>query len=94
LAVLSEWDGELEKAIGQMREAESLTEEIGLPGELWQIRAKIGELHERHGEVREAREAFSRAAQTLRDLAAKIKDERLRESFLSAPRARRVLGHV
>ena len=93
VAVLSEWEGELERALGQMRQAESLTEEIGMPGELWQIRAKIGELHERRGEVGEAREAFSRAAQTLRDLAAKIKDERLREGFLSAPRMRRVLGH-
>ena len=93
LAVLSEWEGELERAISQMREAEALTERIGLPGELWPIRAKIGELHERRGEVGEAKKAFSRATQTLRDLAAKIKDEGLREGFLLAPRVRRVLGY-
>jgi predicted ATPase/DNA-binding SARP family transcriptional activator len=94
LAVLSEWEGELERAIGQMWEAEILTTEIGLPGELWQIQAKIGELYERRGDVGEAREAFSRAAQTVRGLGAKIKDEGLRESFHSTPRVRRVLGHV
>ena len=62
-----------------------------MPGELWQMRARIGELHERRGEAGEAQQAFSRAAQTLRDLAAKIKDEGLREGFLAAPKARRVL---
>jgi tetratricopeptide (TPR) repeat protein len=91
LAVLSEWEGELEGAIGRLREAEALAEEIGPPAELWQIRARIGDLYERRGEVAEAREAFSRAAQTLRDLAAKIEDEELREGFLSAPRVSRVL---
>ena len=94
LAVLGELEGDVEKAIGQLHEAEVLAEGIGLPGELWQIRARIGELHERRGEVGEARGAFSRAARTLRDLAGKIKDEDLREGFLTAPRVRRVLDRV
>jgi tetratricopeptide (TPR) repeat protein len=93
LAVLSEWKGDTTRAIDQLEEAEALAEEIGLPGQLWQIGARIGELHERRGEVGEAREAFFRAAQTLRDLAAKIKDEGLREGFLAASQVRRVLGH-
>jgi tetratricopeptide (TPR) repeat protein len=93
LAVLSEWEGDTERALGRLREAEALAEEIGMPGELWQMRARIGELHERRGEAGEAQQAFSRAAQTLRDLAAKIKDEGLREGFLAAPKARRVLEH-
>ncbi len=41
----------------------------------------------------DAWEAFSRAAQILRDLAAKIKDEGLREGFLAESQVRRVLGH-
>ena len=92
LAVLDEWKGDTQRALGRLRRAEALAEEIGLPGELWQMRAKIGELHERRGEVGEARQAFSRAALTLRDLAAKIEDEGLREGFLSAPKVRRVLS--
>jgi hypothetical protein len=40
------------------------------------------------------REAFSQAAQTLRALAGKIRDEKLRETFLSALWVRRVLGHT
>jgi tetratricopeptide (TPR) repeat protein len=93
LAVLSEWEGDTERALSRLREAEALAEEIGLPGELWQMRARIGELHERRGEAEEAHQAFSRAAQVLKDLAAKIKDEELRERFLAAPRVRRVLEH-
>ena len=93
LAVLSEWEGDTKRAIDRLREAEAFAEKIGPPGELWQIRNRIGELRERRGEREQARTAFSRAAQTLRDLAAKIKDEELREGFLSAPRVRRVLGH-
>jgi hypothetical protein len=92
LAVLDEWKGDTQRASDRLRRAEALAEEIGLPGELWQMRAKIGELHERRGEVGEARQAFSRAALTLRDLAAKIEDEGLREGFLSAPKVRRVLA--
>jgi hypothetical protein len=79
--------------LGRLREAEALAGEIGLPGELWQIGARIGELHERRGEVDEAHQAFSQAAQILQGLAAKIEDEGLREGFLAAPRVRRVLEY-
>jgi tetratricopeptide (TPR) repeat protein len=92
LAVLSEFEGDTERAMDRLHAALTLTEKIGLPGELWQIQSKIGELHERRGEVEQAREAFFGAAQTLRMLAQKIEDEELRERFLSAPRVRRMLG--
>ena len=93
LAVLSVWEGNMQTAIEQLHEAEALAEGIGQPGELWQIRASIGDLYERLGEFGEARAAFSRAAQILGTLAEKIRDEVLREGFLAAPRVRRVLGH-
>ncbi len=93
LAVLIEWEGDTERALGRLHEAEALAEEIGLPGELWQIQSRIGMLYERRGEIGEARAAFSRAAQTLRALAQEIEDEKLREGFLASPRVRRVLGH-
>ena len=92
-AVLNEWEGDMKRALDHLGEAEALAEKIGPPGDLWQLRARIGELYERRGQIGEAREAFSRAAQTLSGLAEKIKDEELRESFLSAPQVRRVLGH-
>ncbi len=50
LAVLDRWDGDTEGAIEHLREAEALAEEMGLPGELWQIRAALGKLHEESGD--------------------------------------------
>jgi len=94
LAVLSEFEGDTNRAIEHLHEARALAEKIELPKELWQIQARVGDLHERLEEASEAREAFSLAAQTLRMLAGKIRDEELRERFLSAPQVRRVLGHT
>ena len=94
MAVLSEFEGDTERAIEHLHEADTLAQKIGVPGELWQIQARLGELHERRGEEGEAQEAFSLAAQTLSGLAQKIRDEDLREGFLSAARVRRVLGHT
>jgi tetratricopeptide (TPR) repeat protein len=91
LAILGEWEGDPERAIDHLREAEELAEKLGLPGELWRIRAALGGLYERRGETEQAHAAFSRAAQTLRTLAEKIEDEGLREGFLSAAPVRRVL---
>lgn len=91
LAVLSEFEGDTGRAIEHLHEARALAQRIGLPKELWQIQSRVGELYERRGEEGEAQEAFSLAAQTLRMLAQKIGDEDLRERFLSAPQARRVL---
>ena len=84
----------VDRELDRLRGAEALAEKIGLPGELWQIQCKIGELQEQRGQTEEARAGFSRAAQTLRMLAQKIGDEELREGFLSAARVRRVLGHA
>jgi len=93
MAVLSEFEGDTQRALGQLHEARTLAEKIGLPKELWQSQSKIGELHEQRGQTEEAREAFPLAAQTLRMLGENIGDEKLREGFLSAARVRRVLTH-
>ena len=93
MAILSEFEGDTQRAIAQLHEARTLAEKIGLPKELWQSQSQIGELHGQHGQTEEAREAFSLAAQTLRMLAENIGDEKLREGFLSTARVRRVLMH-
>jgi tetratricopeptide (TPR) repeat protein len=93
LADLSQWEGNTQRAVDHLREAEALAEKLGLPKELWQSQSEIGYLHEQRGQTEEAREAFSLAAQTLRMLAVNIGDEKLREGFLSAARVRRVLRH-
>jgi hypothetical protein len=86
LTTLARWDGEIGGALTHLREAEALAQEMGLPDELWQIRAALGELHEEGGEAERAGEAFLRAAETLQSLADRIDDPALRESFLGTPR--------
>jgi tetratricopeptide (TPR) repeat protein len=94
LALLSEFEGNTQRAIEHLHEAEALAEKIGLPGELRRIRSRLGDLHERRGEDGLARQAFSRAVQTLRMLAEKIGDDKLRNDFLAAPQVHRVLGRA
>jgi hypothetical protein len=91
LASLARWDGEVGGALAYLREAEALAREMGLPGELWQIKAASGELHEEGGEKKRARDAFLQAAETLQSLAGRIDDPALRESFLATPRVWHVL---
>jgi len=91
MAVLHRWRGDAEGALGYLLEAQALAGEIGLPGELWQIRISLGELHEERGEHEEADEAYSLASLSVRDLAGKMKDEGLRSDFLDAPQVRRSL---
>ena len=68
-----------------------MAEEIGLPGELWQIWATRGELHEQRGESEVAHDTFSRAAHIVERFAGEIENEILNEALLSAPQLRRVL---
>jgi tetratricopeptide (TPR) repeat protein len=91
LAVLAEWDGQTGEALARLQEARTLAQEIGLPGELWQIWEAIGELHEQRGEPEDASAAFSLAASILERLAGEIEDEALKQGFLSSPQLRRVL---
>jgi hypothetical protein len=91
LAVLDGYDGETGEALSRLRRAAVLAEDLGLPGELWQIKAEMGELHELRGEPENALCAFSRAARIVERLAGEIEDEAIKEAFLSAPQPRRVL---
>ena len=91
LAALHRWDGQIRAAVNRLREAEALAGGIGLAGELWQIRAALGELYEQGGETKEARRAFAAAEIGVRGLAERIKDERLKEGFLGARQVQRIL---
>jgi tetratricopeptide (TPR) repeat protein len=91
LTGLARWDGDLGGALARLREAETLAQEMGLPGELWQIKAALGELYEERGDEEHARDAFTQAAQILRSLADRIDNPRLQASFLGAARARYML---
>jgi tetratricopeptide (TPR) repeat protein len=92
LATLAQWDGETREALASLQEAgRILANEIGLPGELWQIQVALGEVYTSCGEREQAHQAFARAVEIVRGLAEKIGDEALRTNFLAEPAVRRVL---
>jgi hypothetical protein len=82
-ALVSHCQGATEHAIAQLHEAAALAEEIGLPGELWQIYTALGELYRMRGAETQAQALRSRAATILRTLAGSLHDEHLREDFLA-----------
>ncbi len=94
LAVLAQWDNELDQAIAHLEAARDLAEQLGLPGELWQILAVLGELYQSCKNESQAQQAFARAAQVVQSLADRMEDEQQRTAFLSAQGVRAVLGYA
>jgi predicted ATPase len=93
-AVLARWRGDPGQAIGQLQEAAALAADIGLPGDLWQINAALSELYRQQGDEAQALAVATRARETLRALAARLDDGRLREAFLAAEPARGLLAEA
>jgi tetratricopeptide (TPR) repeat protein len=91
LATQAQWDGETREAIAYLEEAALLANEIGLPGELWQIQVALGEVYNSCGEREQEYQAFARAVAIVQELAKKMGDEALRTNFLAEPAIRRVL---
>ena len=92
LALLAEWDGEIKQAIAHLQEALALAEQIGLPGEQWQILARLGKLYKVIGREGQARHAFGKAGELIQALAAKIGDEKLKAGFLESDTVQRIIG--
>lgn len=90
-ATLAQWDGEMRESLASLQEAAVLANEIGLPGELWQIEVALGEVYTSRGETEQAYQTFVRAVRIVQGLAEKMVDEELRTNFLAAPAVQRVL---
>jgi len=91
LATLAEFDGETREALASLQEAAVLANEIGLPGELWQIEVALGEVYASSGQREQAHRAFARAMAIVQKLAANMEDEARRSNFLAEAAVRRVL---
>jgi len=82
-AVLAQSRGESEQAIAYLREAIAAAQEIGLPGEHWQAEAALGRLYLAREEHELARQAFTRAVCIMKQLAATMTNDEMREHFLT-----------
>lgn len=85
LAVLAHYRGEIDLAIIHLYEAAKLAEEMGLPGELWLIWAALADLYLKQGEHEQAFHAYSEAARLVSKLAATIREDERRKTYLSSP---------
>ncbi len=93
-AVLVESRGESEQAITYLWEAIAGAQETGLPGERWQAESALGKLYLAREEHEQARQAFTRSASAIKQLAENITSDEMRTHFLAAPRVRYVLMHA
>ena len=93
-ALIARWNKETEKAIALLEEACLLADEIGLPGELWQIQAMLGELYLARGDERQAKQAYAQATLILQKMTDEISDQQVRRNFLSAPRVQSVFERL
>jgi tetratricopeptide (TPR) repeat protein len=93
LALLARWDGDTQQAIAYLQEALSIAEQIGLPGEQWQILAKLGALYRAGNDEKKARSAFEGAGNIVQALAARIDDEDLRTGFLAAESVQLIMAN-
>lgn len=84
LALVAQWQGNIGQAIAYVEEAQSLVEAIGLPGEQWQLLAKLGELYQAAGHADKAQQMVTQANEIVQALAANIDNEQLRLGFLAA----------
>jgi tetratricopeptide (TPR) repeat protein len=84
LAVLGRHDGDETAALAHLQAARGLAEEIGLPGELWQVEALTGAIQAGLGNEAEAQRSRARAAAIVNRLAAGIRNRALRLRYVSA----------
>jgi predicted ATPase/DNA-binding SARP family transcriptional activator len=94
LAVLAQFQGEVDATVAHLQEATRVAEEVGMPGELWSMYVELGEMYQRQGDESQAAQAFARAAGIIHSLADTMEDQQQRTTFLSAPVVKRVLEHV
>jgi predicted ATPase len=94
LALLAQFQGEIDVAMEHLQEAARVAEEVGLPGELWSICVELGEMYQKQGDESQVDRTFARAAEIIQALAGTMEDHQQRTAFLSAPVVKRVLEHV
>jgi DNA-binding SARP family transcriptional activator len=84
LALLAEHDGHTTQAVHHLEAALKLTERMALPGEQWQILARLSQLYSAEAAAR----AKCEAVEIINALAGQLTDETLRERFVTTAASR------
>ena len=83
-AVLARFEGRIAEAIAHLEAAVRLAEEIGLPGEQWQILTELAGLRSESSDAAGAAAAQAEAESIVAILAARIADPEIRTTYLRA----------
>jgi tetratricopeptide (TPR) repeat protein len=81
----------LKKAEKELKEALKIAQEIGASPLLWQVHASLGKLYQEAGAEEKAKEQFSKAKEIIDEIASKIGDEKLKETFLNSKQIQSVM---
>jgi len=90
-ALLEAGEGRREQSIDHLRTAAQVAADLGLPGEQWQIQARLARLYEAEGETAQARLAWAKASTIIQSLAQGITEETRRARYLAGPQIQQVL---
>lgn len=93
-AVLAQWDDNPDQAVSHLQAALALTQEIGLPGEEWQILGELAKLYAGQDEEIMAQQAYKASSSVLLHLAETIDEEEIRSGFLAARQVRSILNKI
>jgi hypothetical protein len=81
---MAEHEGQPAQAVHHLEKALKVAEQMALPGEQWQILARLSQLYSAEAAAR----AKSKAVEIINALARQLTDEMLREKFVTAVASR------
>ena len=89
-AAVADCCGETGQAVESLEKAATLADKLNLPGESWQIRAKLGEYYHDMGETSRSREVRKQAAGIAYRLGQRLSAEDQRDTFLASRAVRQL----
>jgi len=76
--------GKLTEAEAVLQKALTLAKEVGNPPQLWKTYQALGELYERQSAAEQARSAYASAIETIEEVASRLQDQGIKQTFLAA----------
>ncbi|MBI4640603.1 MAG: tetratricopeptide repeat protein [Candidatus Tectomicrobia bacterium] len=83
--------GRLQEAEEALQRALTIAKVLGNPPQLWKTYQALGELYERKGEFGQARSAYGSAVQVIKEVASRLQDQQLKQTFLTARPVQEIL---
>jgi tetratricopeptide (TPR) repeat protein len=86
--------GRLAEAEAMLQKALALAQELGNPPQLWKTYQALGELYEKQGATGQARSAYASAIEVIEEVARRLQDQELQQTFLAARPVQKIRNKV